>query len=43
MTKIAVRDSLVIAVCIVVVGFVALTVLAAMLLDSLSGFLQHMK
>ena len=43
MTKTVVRDALVISVCIAVVGSIALVVLTAMLLDSLSSFLQHMK
>lgn len=43
MTKVAIRDALVISVCVVVVGGIALTVFALLMVDSLWGYFHHVK
>lgn len=43
MTKVAIRDAIVISVCITIVGGVVLTVFTLLMLDSLWGYFHQVK
>lgn len=43
MAKVAIRDALVISVCITIVGGIALTVFALLMMDSLWGYFHQVK